>query len=434
MPELLRARAWTNWKARALTGVMFPLLAVCTIFCGQILLGDQGERKHEQSPKQHPLWVTDLRTAGCPSAVRSLPNVRLAFLTEDLLLVTFWGVQSREDLPLSPNRQLFLHAMVFDVPNGAIRSKVNWPFSESEWFALFPGDGGRFLFRLGKKLYLSTADLTTLKEFELPSSGKPGEDWTVKESASRKTLIVENTFLDGFETKRMDSVTVERGLQHYSYRSPRRRRVYYALNTSDLTERARWEDIHPFKSASDNSLAVAGWPEDDWPLGDQIYINAIGKSLWRAIYHRPLKMFPGHPTLLSDQLLVVAGDGVKLLSTNGKVLFADRRFSRNDLIGPDPLIAQDASRFAVVVTKERTPFLSDFSFDVSSRLIVYDVESRTRVYDFALQHPVHWAMDWLGQHAGLSPSGSHLAYTSDGKIEVYELPNLPSLPPEASPN
>ena len=416
---------------------MFPLLAVCMILRGQFLLGDHGERNHEQSTPQHLLWVADLRTAGYPGTVRSLPDIRLSFLTKDLLLVTFWSVENQDNPPSSPLRDLFLHAMVFDVSQGAILSKVDWHFSESQWFALYPAHGGRFFFRLGKKLYLTTPDLAISKEFELPSSGKPGEDWFVEESASRKTLIIENTFLDGFETKRMDAVSVERGIEHYRYRSQRRRRLYYALDTNDLTERARWEDIHPFKSASDNLLAVTGWPADEWPLGDQVYVNAVGKALWRAIYRRPLKMFPGHPALLTDQLLVLAGDGVKLLTTDGEVLFADRQFSRNDLIGPDPLTAQDASRFAVVVSKQRTPFLSDFSFDVSSRLIVYDVGLRARICDFALRYPVHWGMSWLGQHAALSPSGSLLAYTSDGKIEVYELPSKPSAPPtdrRADPN
>jgi hypothetical protein len=244
-------------------------------------------------------------------------------------------------------------------------------------------------------------------------------------SPSGRTIAVQREYRSGTDLKVYD------GRNPWGMVGTEQVAVFeWELRTVDadtLIETYRSKDKWGFTSVSDKAFATLRSLAPEYPKAQQMYIRALGESAWHAIL-RPRKAF-GAPVFVTDNLVVVAGGrGLTVIKTDGEILFDDQPTARGEVIrsirADNDLRTRDGQRLAIIIDREKQMLLDTFTYTAHSRLLVYDLLHRTRMYNLDLGEPVYLKKEnrWVISEVAISAGGSLLARMRDGVLDVFKLP------------
>jgi len=364
-----------------------------------------------------PVWRLDLRPSGYMQTTerrpRFVPDTRISFLGEDLLLASFWTAKTLGGCDwkkkAAPDR-CRLHAVTIDINTGRVRSSHEWlfPFRDA---IIYPARQGNFILSTENGLHLCSADFQELGKVTLPARAE------IHVSPSGGTLLAEWVTPAG------------KSRQKETYQE-----MKALFETDNLKELRRWEsDYSLVESITDNVVTVRSrtvvtvrnrtisLPSDK----PRILLRRFDEHEWRELIYELKGSYLTRVKLLNDNFLIVKERNLlAMLDVQGGKVFDDTGFQENEYLVGDPVMSANGLRFAIALTTDR-------SLAVLTQVIVYDATQRSRIFTLAFGNiglrPNLQVLDAFD----ISRDGSVLGDTADGFVELYRLP--PSNSPRSTP-
>jgi hypothetical protein len=348
-----------------------------------------------------PKWRTDLRSAiesvplgevfGRVREYKALPRTSLWFTNNNTIVTT---LVTREDKPGLSSRDgsdstlsLRLRPVLLSAATGKVIAIPDWPINSRDAGIVVAHDG-RFIVQAGGELTLYAPDLRPLKTLKLPP---PAEgDWIAHPSFTGKNVL----FLP----------------------SGHRTGSWLWLETDTLQILHSWEDTQTGDVAiADDRIAMVTctWVHNCHP---EVEVRGISTD-WTTIA-------PGYPQsspqFISDDMVFVSGNPMRLIRTDGKVVFVEDKLTEGCWWGR-AFPSADAERFVVpsCAVKGAVATLDIGGRTVLKKIFLYD-SSHQKSYTVELQGPTIKNLTLFA----VSPDGLQLAILNDNSVEVIQLPPL----------
>lgn len=370
------------------------------------------------------IWRVDLRPNGYIAKTgrrpRSASDTRISFISEDLLLVSFWtdiipGGCKWKEKPRPDGCRL--HALEMEVGTGRIASTHEWSVPFREGF-IYPNGRSGFVLSRGNELDLYSSKFAELNKLSLPAAGPWLRMVSVHVSPSGKTLLA-----DWIPSDTLPKPAGRKGDARRILLVPDQTNAIF--ETADLKELRRWDEGLLAQSISDNLVVARSGVDFFPPSRPELLIGRFDERGWRHLYttENYLDYLSTPAKLLDDGHIVVQErNRIEVLNTEGANLFEDANFQKRQYLSGDPIASADGRRFGIGVWVDSRHSLRTSAVSVQTALMIYDVPSRSRFYTLPLESATRAGRLWAPHDFALSPDGSLLAHTADGFVELFHLP------------
>lgn len=374
-----------------------------------------------------PEWRTDLRPAVGPDPVRLIvgnrpeiqgkPQSSLWFIDNNKVVATF-VTRENEARPAVSRRNsldsslpLRLRAILLDANTGLIAATVTWP-TESRGSRIVGVHDGKFVTLRGSELTLYAGDFSALRETRLPPLLGP-LGWLPHASPTGKNILFSSAEL--------------------------RKGSWIWVETDTLKTLSSWEDIPSgILTISDENIATSTcwWGQECRSTivtaNDASACIAVGPKCEPKIQIRGLstdwktiavgEMYLG-PQFVNDDLIFLPGNTIKVIRTDGTVLFEETRGRGSwGCWGSRALSSADGRRFVIpsCQVKGASATLDIGGHSVLSQFLIFDVSPQIRmqaldVKGAKIQDDIDFA---------ISPDGSKIAILSNEFVQVFQLPGV----------
>lgn len=353
------------------------------------------------------LWRADLRGSigGAPLGIvvgrgretQGKPHSSLVFLDGGTIAVTFVTqerVSARPELTkrddLSSDLPLRLQAILLDASDGRIKDITSWP-SESRYASIVSTHDGMFVTERGDVLTLYSKDLTELKRLQLPPTKDIG--WQGYSSPTGRRLLF-----------------VPAGLATTSV-------AWIWVNADTLEVVRSWEGPrNGWVGIADNEIAMTTcvW---DYSCQPSVVIKKP-EAVWQTVSSLSKRDKP-HPRFANENTLMLVGEQMRLVQTNGEVIFEKIGLGGGCGWGAAAQ-SQDERRLAVPSCKSKGKITAlDIGGDeFIKKILVFDAPFQGLSYELDID-PLKAEGETL---FAISPDGRRLAILNLETIRVFELP------------
>jgi len=299
---------------------------------------------------------------------------------------------SRHGAP-DENLPLRLRAVFLDAITGKVTGTHDWP-TDSRYASIVAARDGGFVTQRGTHLSSYSKDLVELGTLDLPPTKEIG--WSPHSSLSGKNIV----FID-------TNLLTRAGVR------------WIWVETDNLKVVRSWEEPQSgWVDISDKWIAMTAcvWFYDCKPF---VEIRSLGTD-WKSIV-RPLPPQKPHPAFVTDDLLFLFGQPIKLIRTDGEVE------SVEDLSFEGcwwSLVVRSAGQGRAIMPscklEGKIAALDIGGTDVLKKFLVFDAPFHALSYTLDIKGPTIRDITQLA----ISPDGLTLALLNDGFVEIFRLPPL----------
>lgn len=348
----------------------------------------------------------------------------LDFLDEDHLLFTFRvpGLIRRTPGDEGEKDEHNIRAVILSLPSGAVEAQDIWTLHGRDRY-VWPLANGHFLVRDGRLLSEGDAHLNLKPLLSFPGplltiAMDPGAHYLV--TNSREPLPT---------AAKSDTSADDAGDDAQAPTAPDLVLRIFRRQSGDVLNVTR---VRTVRDVPLNSLgivqALPGY-SNRWTIEFAPFEGESRKLAQVVSQCTPTLQFISDDQLLATTCKPEGGTRLTGITTTGQLLWQDTTSSYTVW----PVLRRSASglrflRETLAVTREVNAFWALVSSDVKAqRVRVIDAATGNLAFE-ATADPVFDA----GGNAAISPSGRRIALLSGGKIQVFNLPAPPPLPPAAS--
>lgn len=347
-----------------------------------------------------PKWRISLKSAiGSPplgkvfgrvQEYKALPRTSLWFTDNNTLVATFVIREGKGDLSsrdsVDTTLPLRLRLVFIDATSGQVLTTPDWPTDSRDAGVIAVRDG-RFVTQRGSELTLYTPDLKPLKKLKLPRLTEG--DWIAHTSPTGKNIL----FIP----------------------SGHRTGSWLWLETDTMQIIHSWEDKQTGDvTVADDKVAMitCTWSHECEP-----HIRVRGTTTdWKTIAPGSRQSYP---QFVNEDMLLLSGSPIKLIQTDGSVVFAEDLPLEGCWWGRVSA-SSGGQRFVVPRCAGKGAIAA---LDVGQRaelkeILVYDSPSQERSYTLDLKGPTIKDLALLA----VSPDGLRLAILNGDSVEVLQLP------------
>jgi len=256
---------------------------------------------------------------------------------------------------------------------------------------------GGILLRTGETLRLLSKDFVELESMPIPHPN-PGEEWEMRVSASRKSVLLNYYKQDWKERVNFSRFTV--------------------LDGKTFEVRQTWTETpalhNTLYSISDTAMAT----DEHLHTPEHIFISPFGKNRWEPIWQKSERSCAGPAvlTFVTDNSFVYACKEFSFVS-GGQVLMKQTFDKGQRPVAGKVSVTEDGKHVAISLQRVKGGFFDTEQHTSSTRVVVYDLSSMVQVLTVNV-HP----LPKNDYDFALSPDGSKLAVLNDQRLSVYSVP------------